>query len=924
MPNSRRDMPKRFAHHWRTPVTLFAMTLLASSAASAQDASLRVSVNGKLYNVSGNVVSIEEAGQQLDALTSRKASFAANVLDREILHSDFAARLFNPETRALVLSSVASGRLIEPWRHAVNQASTGPSSADLESATKDFKAWAIKLAGDPKQLMLAVVRKTYLDGVAAYQENAAIYRGVVNRNETLSYDDAARFLRNEMPTRRLAVAFEIEKYLNNAPAMLPPGEQEGSEEITKVRQRIKIEVLDKVGTRVKSLDELDRDYSRIARIAESDQATLRSYLGTVRPAIVRFTFSGSDKGGAAPQPTGGIVTRFGGQNAVTITVPVRSPVNPPVNIAGGILPPPSGITARAQANGSQASPTGPGNASGRNSAANTGSDNGAALGGGRATDTLASLDAGSRTPEKNSEPAVAAPGDIENLKTYSSEPYHSADGMVFNPLNGMWENPIDASDYRIPAVITCCDDTGLAFPDDALEAQQQYWWDGGGTSPNCGRLSSCGAAIYVAADPPSDPLNASGPADLDVEILRGIEHLDTLSADQDAFFEFIKGLPPAYWRRASLLIQRHHAARSGAPNAPNRATRSYSESNNGNRLSIVTGLGGSGAGVTSGYTQVTQSTAQAIVGQYKSIPGGVTLEGGSPDLAFIKEVSYLPTANAFLLNNDVVYLNPVTPQDFAEIYRAILTDDNMGVSLGQSAIVYGKLPPQGNVAVNLELVDHFLGNITFGSQDFVKGYIFAQNYVPKTLPPGTNTKPNAVYFNLHNVQFREEVDGHLARRGVNLDTTVVPLAAKEGSDGGHLPDLDRIKNGDIPPAYVANLKHLQDNISYYARERIVRRTLAFAEVAAFSRVLKAKRVTVDLASFNEGIVAERPIAPAPAATSGGEGCALAAMHWSSAESIGTREAYKDHLARFPTCTFATLAAARIAAIDAKTGTPPKH
>jgi tetratricopeptide (TPR) repeat protein len=49
----------------------------------------------------------------------------------------------------------------------------------------------------------------------------------------------------------------------------------------------------------------------------------------------------------------------------------------------------------------------------------------------------------------------------------------------------------------------------------------------------------------------------------------------------------------------------------------------------------------------------------------------------------------------------------------------------------------------------------------------------------------------------------------------------------------------------------------------------------------------------------------------------GSDCALAATHWTSTESIGTRQAYEDHLARFPTCAFATLARARIAALDQK-------
>ena len=49
--------------------------------------------------------------------------------------------------------------------------------------------------------------------------------------------------------------------------------------------------------------------------------------------------------------------------------------------------------------------------------------------------------------------------------------------------------------------------------------------------------------------------------------------------------------------------------------------------------------------------------------------------------------------------------------------------------------------------------------------------------------------------------------------------------------------------------------------------------------------------------------------PAPAAD-----CSLAETHWKSAESIGTLAAYADHLARFPTCAFSTLAAARIEAL----------
>jgi TPR repeat protein len=57
---------------------------------------------------------------------------------------------------------------------------------------------------------------------------------------------------------------------------------------------------------------------------------------------------------------------------------------------------------------------------------------------------------------------------------------------------------------------------------------------------------------------------------------------------------------------------------------------------------------------------------------------------------------------------------------------------------------------------------------------------------------------------------------------------------------------------------------------------------------------------------------EVPTKPAPA-----DPCAAAADHWKSAEAIGTKEAFEDHLARFPTCIFAGLAKARINTLNAK-------
>jgi uncharacterized caspase-like protein len=56
--------------------------------------------------------------------------------------------------------------------------------------------------------------------------------------------------------------------------------------------------------------------------------------------------------------------------------------------------------------------------------------------------------------------------------------------------------------------------------------------------------------------------------------------------------------------------------------------------------------------------------------------------------------------------------------------------------------------------------------------------------------------------------------------------------------------------------------------------------------------------------------------PAPSAAPA-DSCTAAADHWKSAESAGTLAAFQEHLARFPTCTSAELAKARIDAVKSR-------
>jgi hypothetical protein len=255
------------------------------------------------------------------------------------------------------------------------------------------------------------------------------------------------------------------------------------------------------------------------------------------------------------------------------------------------------------------------------------------------------------------------------------------------------------------------------------------------------------------------------------------------------------------------------------------------------RQSTITGL--DRERVTGRYQPITRTQAQNVVGRYRSIPGGITLEGGSPDLGFIKTVAYLPDPNAFLLNDDIVYLNPVTADEFLQIARALAVDEKMGVSIGSISIEYGELPPQSAVARNLRLADSFLGGIAFGEATRARGYVFAPGFQAVRSVTGGNI---AVYFNIHDYRFYEEPSGELRRDGLSVDVTLVPLSSQKAADGGHGPDFERIEKGDVPAPFISNVKHLQSNLDYYGRERIVRTTFAYGEIAAFARALKENGV----------------------------------------------------------------------------------
>jgi hypothetical protein len=193
------------------------------------------------------------------------------------------------------------------------------------------------------------------------------------------------------------------------------------------------------------------------------------------------------------------------------------------------------------------------------------------------------------------------------------------------------------------------------------------------------------------------------------------------------------------------------------------------------------------------------------------------------------------------VGNRGVYLTKVPPRTLEVLCRALAQDDKVGVSLGTQEIVYGAVPPDSDLAYDLKLADHFLGDIAFGQQNWTVGYRFAQGYQPQ---PYKGDSRIAVFF--HFTGFTFDVQNHEFRvTQETFDDRLVPLSSTETANGGLLPDEATIRNGGVPREYEMNVRHIADNIDYYRRERIINEIFSYGEAAAFIRGLKARGVDLN-------------------------------------------------------------------------------
>jgi len=256
------------------------------------------------------------------------------------------------------------------------------------------------------------------------------------------------------------------------------------------------------------------------------------------------------------------------------------------------------------------------------------------------------------------------------------------------------------------------------------------------------------------------------------------------------------------------------------------------------------------------YKRGTSRDGAETVRIYKSIPPGVTLEGVPTGLGEIRSVRYDRRFNAFILDDRAAYFMKIPPKSVAVLCRAIDQDDQELVGVGITAakqLIYGKIPADSDIAWDLKLADNFFGDIVFGQNRWSAGYRFVNGFKPE--PNHGESLDVAVFFTFKGFEFEIRAEEVRLTRA-KFDVKLFPLSRDLTEEGGVLPDYKAIEEGRMSREYEANAKHLADNISYYRRERIVNRTFAYGETAAFIRALK--RADFDLEDLAAHIPGDGP------------------------------------------------------------------
>lgn len=232
--------------------------------------------------------------------------------------------------------------------------------------------------------------------------------------------------------------------------------------------------------------------------------------------------------------------------------------------------------------------------------------------------------------------------------------------------------------------------------------------------------------------------------------------------------------------------------------------------------------------VTAVYTLSDESHARDLFRTYRSIPGGITLEGAARGLPPIKDIRYDVGRHRFIVNDHLYYHSPVDRGTLREIISALAEENLLGFSAENDGTVYGALSRRGRVAAGLESVDRLLGRAVFHKHPRQGTSGFE--------PADTGT---SITFRLHDYVFARE-GARLLLSGSELQIQLIPIRARKGNLGTYLPDREALREGRADSLYRKNVAKLIRNLDAYLQHEEISRVVRYGEMAAFLRGVKAQ------------------------------------------------------------------------------------
>ena len=247
---------------------------------------------------------------------------------------------------------------------------------------------------------------------------------------------------------------------------------------------------------------------------------------------------------------------------------------------------------------------------------------------------------------------------------------------------------------------------------------------------------------------------------------------------------------------------------------------------------------GSSVSLQAVYVPPTVQSIKRILDKYKSIPGGITLEGNA-EMETLRTIQYVPEKNVFIINGNLIYDNRLPFSETKEIFKAIDTNDLIGVSLGDEDVIYGSLLKGSLPSIFMKLSDHYLGSIVFACGNWMDYKNFPGGYIPeRDLSTGG---VYAVYFNLGHYVFKTD-HGKLIPKGANMEITLIPLTDQKEENGSYVPDYVRIEKKDISKAFENNSRHIASYIEDYSKEPRLQKVIEYGRIAALARTIKASGI----------------------------------------------------------------------------------